>query len=321
MKKFKRVIAGILAATVLMAGAAFAADTKTVSINGTEIEGAQALTSDGKTFVPVRAICEGLGMQVEWDGENEIITLVKLPIYITFSPNADGYTFAKTAPMLLGSAPIMKNDRTYVPENFVTEILNGEVEISEEGNVNIVVEVDNTVPVEILEVKEGDQGMVLSVNDLNRGEEVVVNITDETVIVDDNGEAAAIETLVKGMDAKIEYAQFMTMSIPPMTNAVKIVVPAPFRVEEEVETEETAVSVAEVVEVSAEEDATVITVNDEVRGEVVVNITAETVITDAEGNAAKAEDIEKGAKLEITYADFMTMSLPPITNAVAIVIL
>lgn len=321
MKKFKRVIAGILAATVLMAGAAFAADTKTVSINGTEIEGAQALTSDGKTFVPVRAICEGLGMQVEWDGENEIITLVKLPIYITFSPNADGYTFAKTAPMLLGSAPIMKNDRTYVPENFVTEILNGEVEISEEGNVNIVVEVDNTVPVEILEVKEGDQGMVLSVNDLKRGEEVVVNITDETVIVDDNGEAAAIETLVKGMDAKIEYAQFMTMSIPPMTNAVKIVVPAPFQVEEEVETEEDAVSVAEVVEVSAEEDATVITVNDEVRGEVVVNITAETVITDAEGNAAKAEDIEKGAKLEITYADFMTMSLPPITNAVAIVIL
>ena len=136
-KTAKRIMAGIIALTILSAGAVFAADANALSINGQVIEGAQVIKVDGKTFVPVRALCEGLGMEVQWDNDAEMVTIVKLPVYVTFSPEADGYTFARTAPMLLGSAPFLKNDRTYVPVNFIDEILQQKYELSENGDINV----------------------------------------------------------------------------------------------------------------------------------------------------------------------------------------
>ena len=125
MKKFRRIAAGVLASTVITTGAAFASetDTDTLSINGKLIEDAQVITVDGAAFVPVRALCEGMGMEVQWDDEAQMVTVVDMPLYVTFSPTADGYTFARTAPMQLGSAPLLKDDRTYVPVRFIDEIL------------------------------------------------------------------------------------------------------------------------------------------------------------------------------------------------------
>jgi len=63
-----------------------------------------------------------------------------------------------------------------------------------------------------------------------------------------------------------------------------------------------------------------ITVYDAKQGEVVVNVTEETKITDKDGNALKLDDVNANSLVEIEYADFMTMSLPPMTNAVAITV-
>lgn len=221
-KNTKRIAAGILAAAVMMTGAAFATDSSALVINGETVEGAMVLTKDDMTFVPVRALCEALGMEVLWDNDAELVTIVKMPIYVTFSPEADAYTFAKTAPMQLGSAPFVKNDRTYVPAVFISEILQQEFAIAENGDVSVTAVIDNSVGAIIVETAAENGNLTITVNDSKRGEEVVVNITNETVIVDENGSVLTSDALVKDASIKVEYADFMTMSIPPITNAVKI---------------------------------------------------------------------------------------------------
>ncbi len=310
-KTAKRIMAGIVALTILSAGAVFAADANALSINGQVIEDAQVINVDDKTFVPVRALCEALGMEVMWDNDAEMVTIVKLPVYVTFSPEADGYTFARTAPMLLGSAPFLKNDRTYVPVNFIDEILQQKYELSENGDINVTAEVDKSVGAIILEKTVDGENLSITVEDSKRGEEVVANITAETVIVDENGETLTTEALTEGASIKIEYAEFMTMSIPPMTNAVKIQV---MGAAEDAEAAEKVVTILE----KDMENNTITVFDAEKNSAVVLNIAEETVIKDKEGNTATFDALVLGTDITVVYADFMTMSIPPITNALEI---
>ena len=310
-KNVKRIAAGLLAVAVMMTGAVFAADDATLVINGQTVEGANVLTRDEMTFVPVRALCEALGMEVLWDNDAELVTVVKMPVYVTFSPTEDAYTFSKTAPMQLGSAPFMKNDRTYVPAIFISEILKQEFTIAENGDVNVSAVIDNSVGAVIVETTTENGNLSITVNDSKRGEEVVVNITEETVIVDENGAALTKDALVKDATIKVEYADFMTMSIPPMTNAVKIQVMGTVA-----ETEEVPV-VYTVIEKDYE-NGTITIFDSAMNSKVVLNVSEETVITDKDGNEAGADVIAVGTDIIVERADFMTMSIPPITNALKI---
>ena len=311
-KNVKRIAAGLLAVAVMMTGAVFAADDAALVINGETVEGAQVVTKDEMVFVPVRALCEALGMEVMWDNDAELVTIAKMPIYVTFSPTEDAYTFAKTAPMQLGSAPFLQNDRTYVPAIFISEILKQEFTIAENGDVNVTAVVDNSVGAMIVETSNENGNLIITVDDSKRGE-VVVNITEETVIVDENGAALTKDALVKDASIKIEYADFMTMSLPPITNAVKIQVMGAVDEAEE----------AQVVYTIVEKDSknNTITIFDAaMSSNVVLNVSEETVITDKDGNEVSADALAVDAEIMVERANFMTMSIPPITNALSIVI-
>jgi hypothetical protein len=82
---------------------------------------------------------------------------------------------------------------------------------------------------------------------------------------------------------------------------------------EEVAVESTEVTVTEI------GDGT-ITVNDEEKGEVVLAIDENFVITDSEGNEIPFEDITVNTVLNVVYGDAMTMSLPPVNNPESIVV-
>lgn len=112
----------------------------TVILNGKEFNTTEvaALTfqQDGVYYLPVRAICEGAGLQVSWDGELKAITVGTTAMGVTFNIGTNAYTKAKMAHQTLSGAPILVEGTTFVPADFFTEILGAKIS-SEDGRVNI----------------------------------------------------------------------------------------------------------------------------------------------------------------------------------------
>ncbi len=135
-KTIKKSIALGMAISMLGSMSAIAGTTATVAknitVNGNEIT-ATAITQDGKTLLPVRAVATALGLNVEWNAEQKAVVLEDLPLYVTFRTGVDGYTFAKTAPMPLGQAPIIIDSVTYVPVELFSDILAYTVDDTDNG--------------------------------------------------------------------------------------------------------------------------------------------------------------------------------------------
>ena len=126
----KKLISILSAAALTAAGAssAFAADDITVKLDGNAIKFDVApIIENDRTLVPLRAIFEALGAQVEWDGANETVISAKgnrscvLQIgnenmFVT----TDGNTEIKTLDV---PAKIVE-DRTLIPLRAVSEAYN-----------------------------------------------------------------------------------------------------------------------------------------------------------------------------------------------------
>ena len=254
-----------------------------------------------------------MGFSVEWQGETGTIILTKGPLYITMSAFEDGYTFSRMAPAQLGTAPILKNGVTYVPADFVTDILGGAYRIDENNLIKIYdSELKDTALIQSVNAEEKQ----ITVNDIVMGE-VVLNISEETYVTDEEGTVIPFEELTEGLTLKVTYSEIMTRSLPPMNTPYTIVVKsgspaAALPSDELVETVDTAI-----VEIINEEESAV-TVNDLVRGEVVLVISEETAITGMDGAEIKIADLKQGMTVELVYGEAMTMSLPPMNNPVSV---
>ena len=150
-----------------------------VHIDGKLID-TQTYVDGDAVMIPLRSICEALGYEVTWHDEAQRIEVVKLPHFITFSIGSDGYTFARTAPMPLGKAPALYEDKTYVPVNFIDEMLQYEYTMNENGEINIITEETDDNNEEITLIGKGFlkiENDIISIDDETRGE-VVLNISD-----------------------------------------------------------------------------------------------------------------------------------------------
>ncbi len=87
---------------------------------GKKIDGPKAYTNDnGIVMVPLRPIAEALGFEVIWDNTTKSVTVGK---GISLAIGKDAYNYMKTAPITLGTAPEIKDSRTYVPLSFFREV-------------------------------------------------------------------------------------------------------------------------------------------------------------------------------------------------------
>lgn len=78
------------------------------------------VNEQGTVMVPLRAIAEALEFDVEWNGEEQSVKIGK---NISLTIGEDNYIDMKAAPIKLGSAPELVDDRTFVPLSFFREVV------------------------------------------------------------------------------------------------------------------------------------------------------------------------------------------------------
>ncbi|MBS3949334.1 MAG: DUF1343 domain-containing protein [Peptococcaceae bacterium] len=83
--------------------------------------------SNARTLVPVRAIAENLGAEVEWFERDNSVTITKDAIVVRLVLNSRAAS-VNGAPLLLDVAPIATAGRTFLPVRFVSEYLGAEVD-------------------------------------------------------------------------------------------------------------------------------------------------------------------------------------------------
>lgn len=91
----------------------------------------------GVTMIPLRFVAEELGYEVKWNAESRTVEIMKGPQWSLITIGKDSYNFARMH-IELGTAPIIINDRTFVPLNFAEQVLISEVEMMEDGVVKII---------------------------------------------------------------------------------------------------------------------------------------------------------------------------------------
>lgn len=183
----------------------------TAPVNGGLVEGVEAKNG----LFPVRQIAEGLGYTVSWDGEARRVEIIRGAQYITMDIDVDAYTFARRMPEALGTAPVIIEDRTYVPERFVTEYLGAYLFDLGEGKFDVAQPA-------VVTVKSIEEDGSILVEDEARGE-VLVHIADETEILA-GGEKADKAAIEAGMTVSVIYGKAMTFSLPPQTTAMKVII-------------------------------------------------------------------------------------------------
>lgn len=130
----KKILTLIIAFTLILSFTAFAENEITVTVNSNPLvlDVAPEIV-EGRTFVPMRAVFEALGANVEWNAENQLIIATSGSLIITSVIGSkrlfsmDVATGTETM-VELDVAPYINNGRTLVPLRAVSEILGATVE-------------------------------------------------------------------------------------------------------------------------------------------------------------------------------------------------
>ncbi len=93
--------------------------------------------AEGRVVVPLRETFEQLGFEVTWNAETQSVDLTKGAIFTSVAIGEDNYTFGRRAGESLGVAPMLINGTTYVPVEFLSNILPYEVSRLANGQITI----------------------------------------------------------------------------------------------------------------------------------------------------------------------------------------
>ncbi len=112
---------------IVLIGTAAEEDTEqktsyTVSSEDKSFE-AEPHSENGIDYLPVRAVAEALGYDVDWSDSLKAVTVGTVQMGATFNVGVNKYTKAKMKAAELSAAPILVGDKMYVPTDFFTEIL------------------------------------------------------------------------------------------------------------------------------------------------------------------------------------------------------
>ena len=196
----------------------------------------------------------------------------------------------------------------------------GSVEIAAQTPM-IMTEEDNAVMVYGTPSIEENQIFLKNSNEAATYSEIILNITDTTRILD----AVTLEekTLTDINEKEIIYAYtspVMTRSLPPISNAeyILINIPADFGIPsyEDIQENLNVGTANGTIEVLNDERVYITNKDPNGIGDIILNVSSKTKIYDVQNkNLISVNDIKKNEKVYAYTANFMTLSLPPISNA------
>ncbi|RAR42864.1 copper amine oxidase N-terminal domain-containing protein [Paenibacillus sp. MDMC362] len=293
-----------------------------VLVNGKQVAGVGYMNADAKqVMIPLRSVSEALGFELGWNQEARSAELTKpgSPIWTLVKTGKDQYAVNKMYKSL-GAAPANVNGTLYVPANFFSEVLHAnvstdgtKVSISSEEEVK-----KETVTGKITEIINNEDRQAVHINGTGT-EGILLNVDQNTVIRDEEGKGIKFKDLAKGMEIEAVHSLAMTMSLPPQTYAYEISVKS-----DKEETEQLATAGA-ITDINADGGNLRVTIKGKgltkpSPNEVVLNLTAETVVVNKDGKTLIASDLTADAEIIGYYSPVLTKSLPPIGHAIKIVL-
>lgn len=154
MKVWKRLsgaLIALLALTVMLTGTALAAGPGdggiSVQLNGGPVAFTDAAPelSDGRTFVPLRAVMEAMNAQVDYDGDTGMVAITRgdVGLSMVLGQNTVSVTEnGQSRTVEMDVTPYVKEGRTYVPVRFVAEAWGCAVGWDADTSTVVIVDVD-----------------------------------------------------------------------------------------------------------------------------------------------------------------------------------
>lgn len=187
----RRVLIATLTFLMMLMAATFAQAAPNVVLNG------QPLTFDvpptienGRTLVPLRAIFEPLGAQVQWNGETQIVTATKTGTEIKLI--IGGQAFMNGQPVNLDVPAKVVEGRTMVPLRFVGEALG--CEVGWDGNTQTITIASTVQP--------GNNMVEVHFIDVGQADAIYISLPNNNDILIDGGNKADGQAVVNYLKSR-----------------------------------------------------------------------------------------------------------------------
>ncbi|MEF3355077.1 copper amine oxidase N-terminal domain-containing protein [Paenibacillus sp. GYB006] len=295
----------------------------TITVNGQAIEDGYQLSTADQPMIPVRSLAEALGMEVKWVPDTKASELTKGIKWTSIMTGEDAYNVNKML-VRLGQAPEIVNNTQYVPLNFVSEVLYGNVAV-EGSQIIITTDQANASEQEVTEAsgiitslssEEGRQSVHINGNGAKG---IVLHVSEDTKFALANGDALEFKDLKVGDQVEAEHAMFATLSLPPQSPVYKITVTE--QAKADLVIAEGAIS--EVTTSDTGERSILLKgqgVDETPASGIVFNISSETKVVDTKGEAIDPSTLKEKDYVIGVYNGITTRSLPPIANAMKLVV-
>lgn len=296
-----------------------AGDTFSITINGSSIPDSGFQPSGAKEpLIPLRTVAESLGFEISWNTAAKAADLSKGTIFTTVKSGEDRYVINKMYTPL-GTAPVTKADRLYVPASFISEVLKQNITL-EGRNILVTSAAEHLVETGVItSIRSSGSNSFIQIKGTGTAG-VVLTVNEDTVYNKADGAALALADLQIGMTVEAEHAMFSTRSLPPQTPAYRITVQ-----DTKVHTDVlgTQGSLEEIIK--AEDGSLSLrikgsTLSDTSQSEIVLRLGADTLLVNESGDAALQSALVQGAAVIGFYGPVMTRSLPPIGTAIKVVV-
>lgn len=181
-----------------------------------------------------------------------------------------------------------------------------------------IIHVENAMIVEVVTITQSTGYIIITYdvrdeNNMNYTQEVRLNVGTNTIIIDENKVPLNLYDLNEGMRINADFSSIMTRSIPPQSQAYRIVVLQ----------EEASVNITTDRVVSVDTNNSFLLTGNpyDFYDQMVFNISNETVILDQNSEAIPLEAIQPGQLVRVEHAIFQTASIPPQSPAYQVQVL